>query len=164
MDLNTLASIGEFAGAIAVVVSVLYLAIQIRQNSKTVRAAALQTVNDTSIRALSGMAAPGTAEVLVKGREELSSLTPTEAFQFSTHVSIMMIGFQGTFYQFKAGLIPEPVWRRNLLVMRWWAAFKGIRQAMNFMAPTFDPEFVALLKPPSSSVPDPTSDRPTSAE
>ena len=51
--------------------------------------------------------APGTADIVVKGLRQLDSLTPTEAFQFSTHVSIMMIGFQSTFYQYEAGLIPE---------------------------------------------------------
>ena len=151
MDLNTLASIGEFAGAIAVVVSVLYLAIQIRHNSKTVRSAALQTVSDTSIRALSSMAAPGTADVVVKGLRDVDPLTPTEGFQFRTHISIMMIGFQGTFYQYRDGLIPEAVWRRNLGVMRFWTAFKGVQQTMQLIAPSLDPEFVALLRLSSSA-------------
>jgi hypothetical protein len=38
MDITTLAARGEFLGGIAVVVSLVYLASQIRMNTKTVRA------------------------------------------------------------------------------------------------------------------------------
>ncbi len=38
MDLTQLGSIGEFVSGVAVVVSLLYLSVQIRQNTKTVRA------------------------------------------------------------------------------------------------------------------------------
>jgi hypothetical protein len=38
MDITTLAAWGEFLGGIAVVVSLIYLASQIRQNSKLLRA------------------------------------------------------------------------------------------------------------------------------
>ena len=38
MDITILAAWGEFLGGIAVVVSLVYLASQIRQNTKTVRA------------------------------------------------------------------------------------------------------------------------------
>ena len=38
MDITTLAAWGEFIGGIAVVVSLVYLALQIRSNTKTVRA------------------------------------------------------------------------------------------------------------------------------
>ena len=41
MDITTLAAWGEFLGGIAVVVSLIYLASQIRMNTKTVRASNL---------------------------------------------------------------------------------------------------------------------------
>ncbi len=163
MDLNTLANIGEFAGAIAVVVSLLYLSIQIRQNSKTVRSAALQALNDTAVQALSGMAAPGTAGVITRGLQGLDSLDPTEAFQFTTHISIMMIGFQNNFYQYEAGLLPEPVWRRQLGVFRWWATFKGVQQTMRLIGPSLDPKFVGLIRLPTVPAPEAAADQPRGA-
>ena len=42
MTLEDLGNIGEFVGAVAVVVSLLYLAVQIRQNSRLLRSAASQ--------------------------------------------------------------------------------------------------------------------------
>ena len=40
LDINTLAAWGEFNGGIAVVVSLIYLASQVRQNSNLLRASA----------------------------------------------------------------------------------------------------------------------------
>ena len=48
MTLEDLGNIGEFVAAIAVVVSLLYLAIQIRQNTKTVRTSTYQAILDSS--------------------------------------------------------------------------------------------------------------------
>ena len=44
MDINTLAAWGEFLGGIAVVVSLIYLASQIRQNSKLLQVSTTMSV------------------------------------------------------------------------------------------------------------------------
>ena len=150
MDLNTLANIGEFAGAIAVVVSVLYLSIQIRHNSRMVKSSALQALNDTATQALTAMAAPDAVEVVTQGLQDLDSLNPTERFQVMVHISILLIGFQNNFYQYKAGLLPEAVFRRQLGVARWWMTFQGVQQSMPLLRPSLDPEFARLLHLPSS--------------
>ncbi len=41
MDLTQLANLGEFIGGVAVLVTLIYLAAQIRQNTRSVEAAAL---------------------------------------------------------------------------------------------------------------------------
>src|SRR5215472_9547189 len=46
MNLNDLANIGQVIGAIAVVVSLIYVALQIRQNTNAVRSATAQTVHE----------------------------------------------------------------------------------------------------------------------
>ena len=46
MSLNDLANIGQVIGAIAVVISLIYVALQIRQNTNAVRSATAQTVHE----------------------------------------------------------------------------------------------------------------------
>ena len=46
MNLNDLANIGQVIGAVAVVVSLIYVAYQIRQNTNAVRAATAQSVHE----------------------------------------------------------------------------------------------------------------------
>ena len=43
MSLNDLANLGQIIGAIAVVISLIYVALQIRQNTNAVRAATAQS-------------------------------------------------------------------------------------------------------------------------
>ena len=46
MSLNDLANIGQVIGAIAVVISLIYVAFQIRQNTNAVRSATAQSVHE----------------------------------------------------------------------------------------------------------------------
>jgi hypothetical protein len=46
MNLNDLANLGQIIGALAVVISLFYVASQIRQNTNTVRSATAQTVHE----------------------------------------------------------------------------------------------------------------------
>jgi hypothetical protein len=46
MNLNDLANLGQIIGAVAVVVSLIYVAYQIRQNTNAVRAATAQSVHE----------------------------------------------------------------------------------------------------------------------
>jgi hypothetical protein len=46
MSLNDLANLGQVIGALAVVISLIYVALQIRQNKNAVRSATAQTVHE----------------------------------------------------------------------------------------------------------------------
>jgi hypothetical protein len=46
MTLNDLANLGQIIGAIAVVISLIYVAFQIRQNTAAIRSATAQTVHE----------------------------------------------------------------------------------------------------------------------
>ena len=48
MTLQDLGAIGEFIGGIAVVITLVYLAVSIRQNTKSVRASTYQAILDSS--------------------------------------------------------------------------------------------------------------------
>ena len=47
MDLHQLANLGEFIGGIAVLVTLIYLVLQVRQGNSNARASARQTLIDT---------------------------------------------------------------------------------------------------------------------
>jgi len=66
MNLQDLGSLGEFVGSIAVVLSLLYLAVQIRQNTKTERTASRQTILDTFHAALWDLGASSERQRVLK--------------------------------------------------------------------------------------------------
>ena len=56
MTLSDLGNIGEFVGALAVLVTLAYLALQIRQSSATTRAQIRQSLADSQIQYLNARA------------------------------------------------------------------------------------------------------------
>ena len=91
MDLETTAQLlgnfGEFLGAIAVVVTLGYLAVQIRQNTKTVSLETERYVNDAWNTILADLAADDRiAEVVVRGLDDYQSLAPVEKAMFHSRV------------------------------------------------------------------------------
>lgn len=90
MDLETLALIGEFLGGIAVLVSLIYLAIQIRQgnrqvahNTRSLEVSTYQAVTSdlNDFRALL-ITQPELGRVYVQGLEDPAALSPDELFRF----------------------------------------------------------------------------------
>ena len=76
MNLNDLANIGQIVGALAVVVSLIYVALQIRQNTNAIRSAAAQTVHEhfaSWYRLVS--ADPDLSQIVVNGLRDYSSLS-----------------------------------------------------------------------------------------
>jgi len=83
LDITTLAAWGEFIGGIAVVVSLIYLAGQIRQNTKTVRASNLSgqiaAVSEWSRMIVD----PAAASLYVRGLEDFVGLSAEDQVRFN---------------------------------------------------------------------------------
>ena len=56
MDLTQLANLGEFIGGLAVLVTLIYLALQVNQNTKTVRASTVQSLQESASSFLTSIA------------------------------------------------------------------------------------------------------------
>ncbi len=111
MTLQDLGNVGEFIAAIGVVVSLVYLAFQIRQNTRSVRAASYHAVvtNLSNLSAAVGRDAP-VADLFVRGQSDLQALSPTEQRQFALLLIGVFRNFENIFYQFNQSMIDEVVW------------------------------------------------------
>jgi len=79
MDITTLAAWGEFVGGIAVVVSLIYLASQIRQNSKLLRASATSTTAQLHMASNEMIAQdPEVSRLFFEGAADLDSLSEAD--------------------------------------------------------------------------------------
>ncbi|MBW2424465.1 MAG: hypothetical protein JRG86_09460 [Deltaproteobacteria bacterium] len=79
MEITTLAAWGEFLGGIAVVVSLVYLAGQIRQNSKLLRACATSTTSQLQYGQNEMIAKDSeVAQLFYNGASEPDSLTEVD--------------------------------------------------------------------------------------
>lgn len=88
--LDTLGNLGDFVGGIAVLVTLIYLAIQIRQNTAQVKIASDIARTDTYARSVESFSEfrsllisdPEMADIFLRGSRDLGSLNPAESLRF----------------------------------------------------------------------------------
>ncbi len=111
MNWEAIGAVGEVLGALGVIATLGYLAVQIRQNTRSVRASSYHAVvtNLSNLAAAMGRDAP-VADLFVRGLSDLQALSPTEQRQFALLVTSLFRSFEDIFYQFNQNLIDEVVW------------------------------------------------------
>jgi hypothetical protein len=105
MELLTLEQVyyvGELLGVIAVVASLIYLALQLRQNTLSIRMSSIQALSSDYIGFV-GMVAQseGLADVFLHGLENIESLANTDRIRFRMILSHM---FRILFWRTMSGL------------------------------------------------------------
>jgi hypothetical protein len=146
-SLESLANLGEIIGAIAVVVSLIYLAIQVRQNTQAQR-------TENFSRALDRVAAmqatlsqdADTAVILSKGLVELSKLTHKERIRFTFGMYELFGAFEFMFLAAKDSAIPEEVWQRWSATVAWWLSYPGVQAWWAIKPAPFTGKFESYVK------------------
>jgi len=95
MNWEAIGAIAELLSGFGVIATLVYLAIQIRQNTNSVKESNYRNQTDRSIghsRFISGT--PGMMSIYHRGMSNPSSLTPEERWQFGTYMYSMFLDFQ----------------------------------------------------------------------
>ena len=112
MNWEAIGAIGELAGAGAVVVSLLYLGVQIkRQNIESRFAAVHELVNETNIVFGSAAENKEVAEIWLKGIENFDSLDNVEKVRFLGDLSRTFRSTEGLLYLKLRGRPDPKVWK-----------------------------------------------------
>jgi hypothetical protein len=128
MELDTLAKLGEFVGGMFVVISLVYLAFQVRQNTRSLR-------SENYARALERMSTlqsrlsvdPELHHLFVVGAEEPARLSRPERVRFSWALYEMFGAGEFMFHQSREDALPPVVWARWRATIAWWLSHPGIR-------------------------------------
>jgi hypothetical protein len=153
MNLQTLANLGEFIGAIAVVASLAYLALQVRQNTKSVHSENYARALDR-VSAMQGQLSRDAelSELFARGLVALGSLTPAERIRFSWALFEAFGAFEFMFHSAEARTLPPEVWTRWSATTAWWLHFPGVQSWWQSRPVPFSASFSAhvdeLLREP----------------
>ncbi|MFT7528547.1 MAG: hypothetical protein ACI9LY_003709 [Arenicella sp.] len=115
MNWEAVGEIGEIVGAVAVIVTLAYLAIQIRQNSNLARATIRENRLDSSHKVLFAMS--DASEVFVKLRLN-EELTPSESLKVEFIFRAMFRDFEGYAYQRHSGFLEDSEWEPMMQTWR----------------------------------------------
>jgi hypothetical protein len=111
MNLNDLANIGQVIGAIAVVISLIYVALQIRQNTNAVRSATTQSVHEHFANWYHLIAADAElSRIAADGLRDYLSLPENERTRFIAAFMSFLSYSQNAFLKWRQGLLAPSLW------------------------------------------------------
>jgi hypothetical protein len=126
VTISELGSLGEFVGSIAVVVTLIYLATQLRQNTKAIRAASTQALDQSITDNIALWASTQDNAVLMeRGLSVPESLSEEEAIHFRTMIAAFFLSMDSSFWSYRNGLLPIELWEREQEVIRAWVNRPG---------------------------------------
>jgi hypothetical protein len=111
MNLNDLANIGQVIGAIAVVISLIYVALQIRQNTSAVRSPHRAISSRAFCKLVSSH--PADAElsrIAANGLRDYQSLSENERTRFIAAFMSFLSYSQNAFLKWRQGLLAPSLW------------------------------------------------------
>ncbi|HNP34323.1 MAG TPA: hypothetical protein PKK10_00610 [Woeseiaceae bacterium] len=128
MDLDTLSKLGEFVGGFFVVISLIYLAYQVRQNTRSLRAENYGRVLDRMSALQSATSADAELNrVFTIGAESPGRLTRSERIRFTWALYELLGNAEFMYHQSRDGTLPPAVWERWKNTLGWWMSHPGMR-------------------------------------
>jgi hypothetical protein len=155
MGLSQLADVGELLGGVAVVASLVYLAVQIRQNTRTVRASTLHQNTDLWSSLFLRLAEPDLARAYVAGMAGQPDIRPLQYTQFLFVCRSMFLAFENQYYQMRHGVLDSEAYagyERSISAQL--LAFRGFRLWWELNRSVFSPEFVDHVDAMIADVPE----------
>lgn len=147
LTLTEYAQIAEVVAAVAVVVSLVYVGIGLRDNTAAVRSASVQAITTTS---QNGLIAESTSADLSRirriGDEDPEELDVDEARRYQTMYRQIWLSFQNVYFQRDLGTVGADLWGTYERIICTQFAQAGVRITWDDHASVLDPEFVAAAE------------------
>lgn len=139
MTIQDLGNLGEFIAAIATLGTLAYLAAQIRQNTRFIRASSFQASSRDTFDIIDQVALdPELNRIYFAGTRDYASLSPEDRRRFGTYMSSMLGRWENLVFQGEQGVL-DPMefsfFYENLRVafsqpgtQQWWAKARHLYQ------------------------------------
>jgi len=142
MDITTLAAWGEFLGGIAVVVSLVYLASQIRQNSRLLRVSTAATVGEGSTAATNLIAQdPEMARIFGEANVDRAALSGVDQMRFDSMLSQVFSRHCLEYHLSRDEALMPVLWAVRERQFAWAITNSGIQQWWNEWPDIYDADF-----------------------
>ena len=135
MNLEDLGNIGDFVGGIAVVATLVYVAIQLVQNNRLLRAntAAVRASGTTAITELlvnvnqTLIGDASFAEIFLRGMSEPESLRGSEKLRFETFLQNAFVSHENAMKLARSGAIESEDWEPWSRHLEMWIGFPAVQ-------------------------------------
>jgi len=143
---DAVGAIGEIVGAIAVVISVAYLAIQIRAGSKTLSTNLRDSIFASVIQWNYQLAAdPECVGMFHKGLRDFHSLDENERLRFMHYAFGLFKVFENIYLHYLEGSVGEEAWLQHQTLIHSYYTMPGDQYYLRARKAAFDKRFLEQL-------------------
>ncbi len=150
MDLSVWAQLGEAVAGLGVIASLVYVAAQIRQNTRSIRAATYHSLVGTSIDLLQSIYVNAdVAQILAKMQTgaSLADLEPLEQARAGPALLAAFRSFDNVLYQYRNGMLDSEMWEGYRQVMHNYARIPAWAEWLRANRGLFTPWLYEELAP-----------------
>jgi hypothetical protein len=145
MSLSDFASLGSFVSGFAVLVSLIYLALQVRLTKRNQQISIRHSRASRIVELHLALADPAVADAWLHGSGSPEALTQTELSQFTNLCRGLFFHFEDSFYQREEGLLNDNAFETVVAGARLSARSPGFRTAWTLARPNFGGRFLAFM-------------------
>jgi hypothetical protein len=147
MNWDAVGAVGELVGAVAVIATLIYLAIQVKDSARAARSAAVTDATNAMQQFYSGLGNnPQTSELFLRGMANPESMAQESQFQFLMLLHSAFLAFQRSFFLAQEGTLDvglrDSIGTSILTVNR----MPGMRFYWRQRKSYFQPEFIEWVE------------------
>ncbi len=146
MNWDAIGAIAELFGAVGVIASLVYLAVQIRQNTRTVKVSSYQQlVSQIQQGGFIAVQDPDAAQLMGRAYREYEELPPEQRAQAAGFLQATFVTFQSHHYMYRQGLLDDDMWAAHRENLRRTISMPGPRAWWDAGIIAFSEPFVHLI-------------------
>jgi hypothetical protein len=146
VDLDVLAKLGQAVGGFFVVLSLIYLARQVRQNNKLLISENYGRVLDRMSAVQSRLSVdPELHHIVVVGAQTPGELTGSERVRFTWALFELFGAGEFMYHQAREDALPPDVWERWEATIAWWISHPGMQAWWEAKPAPFTPDYEAFV-------------------
>ncbi len=147
MNWEAIGAIGEILGAAGVIITLAYLAVQMRQSNRLAKRAAVQSLLAGRAEMNRFLASdPVLNDLVLKGAESPDDLDDGEWKRFRMVGSTVIRHYEAIFLDNQEGLLPPGIWRSQESSMKRVLSMPGAQNILSELESDFDEAFVRHVK------------------
>ena len=158
MDWNAVSAVAEILGAVGVVVTLLYLSRQVRENTQSIRRS---TTHDAleSIADFNQFVASDTelVDLFWRGAGDPDQLSEEEWRRFVSLGSTLIRRFELLYLDHRSGALTDELWHAQAENIRRWMVTPGAQRWFDELGGHVHPDFLRFVERLPPAVPGPTS-------
>ncbi len=141
MNWEAVGAVGEIVGALAVVLSLVYLSVQIRDQNRESRVASIHEVLEGFRAEIAAFRDPQLARLLDKGARDFEALSDPERIQFVALIQGPLRFWEEAYYQYREHRLGVHLWDGINAQMRDFVSTEGSQKVWALRRHTYSEDF-----------------------